>query len=156
MAQAPKEITGVPRKTLMKIVQDWEEAKELKIADEEFVELIYKNIGDLDAQTMNSFTNCTKLSLSSNFILKIPDIHLHHLVTLSLGRNKIKKIQGLDHIAGTLKNLWMSYNEITELGPLKVMLNLVQLYIGNNMIANIDQLTSLVNYFYFIFIFYLF
>ena len=153
MAQAPKEITGIPRKPLMKIVQEWEESKELKIADEEFVELIYKNIGDLDAQTINSFSNCTKLSLSSNFITNIPDIHLHHLVTLSLGRNKIKKIKGLEYVAGTLKYLWLSYNEITELAPLKPMLNLVQLYIGNNMISQIDQLGNLVNFIicYFIF-----
>ena len=144
MAQAQKDIAGIPRKPLMKIVQEWEETTQLKIADEEFVELIYKNIGDLDAQTINSFTNCTKLSLSSNFITNIPDIHLHHLVTLSLGRNKIKKIKGLDYVAGTLKNLWISYNEISELVPLKPLLNLVVLYIGNNMISKVDELANLV------------
>ena len=144
MAQAQKDIAGIPRKPLMKIVQEWEETTQLKIADEEFVELIYKNIGDLDAQTINSFTNCTKLSLSSNFITSIPDIHLHHLVTLSLGRNKIKKIKGLEYVAGTLKNLWISYNEISELVPLKPLLNLVVLYIGNNMISKVDELANLV------------
>ena len=144
MAQAGKDIAPIPRKPLMKVVQEWEETTQLKIADEEIVELIYKNIGDLDAQTINSFTNCTRLSLSSNFIASIPDIHLHHIITLSLGRNKIKKIKGLDYIAGTLKNLWLSYNEITELTPLKPLANLSVLYIGNNLIAKVDELANLV------------
>ena len=42
MAQAPKEINGVPRKPLIKVVQEWEELNQKKIADETFVELIYK------------------------------------------------------------------------------------------------------------------
>ncbi len=157
MAQAPKEIIGVPRKPLIKVVQEWEEQTQLKISDVTFVELIYRNIGDLDAQTINSFTNCTKLSLSSNFITKIPDIHLNYLETLSLGRNKIRYIKGLDWVAGTLKNLWLSYNEIDKLDPLKPMLKLVQLYMGNNLIAKIDELNNLVNflsyYFFFLFLF---
>ena len=64
MAQAPKEINGVPRKPLIKVVQEWEELNQLKILNEVFVELIYRNIGDLDAQKINSFINFTKLSLS--------------------------------------------------------------------------------------------
>lgn len=151
MAQAPKEINGVPRKPLIKVVQEWEETSQLKIADETFVELIYRNIGDLDAQTINSFTNCTKLSLSSNFITKIPDIHLHHLETLSLGRNKIRYIKGLEWVAGTLKFLWLSYNEIDKLDPLKPMLKLQQLYMGNNLIAKIDELNNLVNFLFLFF-----
>ncbi len=90
MAQVQKEITSVPRKQLSKVVQEWEELNQKKISEETFVELIYKGIGELDLQTINSFTNCTKLSLSSNFITKIPDIQLIHLETLSLGRNKIR------------------------------------------------------------------
>ena len=90
MAAVPKEITPVNRKPLIKVVQEWEELYQKKISDETFVDLIFKIIGDLDAQTINSFTNCQKLSLSSNYITKIPDIHLHHLETLSLGRNKIR------------------------------------------------------------------
>lgn len=91
MAQEKKEIISVPRKPLSKVVQEWEEVNQTKIADESVIELIFKGIGDLDAQTINSFSNCVKLSLSSNFITKIPDIHLHHLETLSLGRNKIRQ-----------------------------------------------------------------
>ena len=156
MAQAPKEIIGVPRKPLIKVVQEWEEQTQLKISDVTFVELIYRNIGDLDAQTINSFTNCTKLSLSSNFITKIPDIHLNYLETLSLGRNKIRYIKGLDWVAGTLKNLWLSYNEIDKLDPLKPMLKLVQLYMGNNLIAKIDELNNLVNFLSYYFFFLIF
>ncbi len=62
------------------------------------------------------------MSLPSNLITKIPDIHLHLIETLSLGRNKIRYIKGLEWIAGTLKNLWLSYNEIDKVDPLNPML----------------------------------
>ena len=39
----------------------------------------------------------------------------HSLEILSLGRNNIKKIEGLDGVADTLKELWMSYNSVEKL-----------------------------------------
>lgn len=91
MAQQQKDIlASFPRKSIIKVVQEWEEQNGKKISEEVHVELIYRGIGDLDAQTINSFTNCKKLSLSSNIISKIPDIHLNNLDTLSLGKNKIR------------------------------------------------------------------
>lgn len=37
------------------------------------------------------------------------------LEKLSLGRNVIKKLDGLDPVAGTLQQLWISYNQIEKL-----------------------------------------
>ncbi len=53
----------------------------------------------------------------------------------------------MEWVAGTLKNLWISYNEIDKLDPLRCMQKLEVLYIGNNMIAKIDELNNLVNLF---------
>ena len=79
------------KRSLQKAAQEWEEKNPpKKLTEETHVNLIFNGIQDLDAATLNSFTNCNKLSLSSNFISKIPDLHLKNIVTLSLGRNKIK------------------------------------------------------------------
>lgn len=40
---------------------------------------------------------------------------LKFITRLSLARNNIKKISGLEEIAGTLKELWISYNSIEKL-----------------------------------------
>lgn len=79
-----------PKKSLQKAAAEWEEQNGKKLSDEEWVDLIFRNISDLDTATINSFKNCTKLSLSSNMIQRIPDIHLENLQILSLGRNRIK------------------------------------------------------------------
>ena len=37
------------------------------------------------------------------------------LKTLSLARNLIRKIEGLEPVAGTLEQLWLSYNQLERL-----------------------------------------
>jgi dynein light chain 1 len=44
-----------------------------------------------------------------------------------------------------LKQLWISYNEIEKLDPLKNLINLEVLYIANNMIGKVDELSYLSN-----------
>ena len=44
--------------------------------------------------------------------------NLRNLEILSLSRNNIKKIQGLDEIGQSLKELWLSYNSIERLDNL--------------------------------------
>jgi hypothetical protein len=42
-----------------------------------------------------------------------------NLEVLSMGRNQIKKLEGLDDVAGTLRELWVSYNLIDKLNGLE-------------------------------------
>jgi dynein light chain 1, axonemal len=56
------------------------------------------------------------LALSTNNIEKISGLAgLPQLEVLSLGRNCIKKLEGLEPVAPTLKQLWISYNVIERL-----------------------------------------
>ena len=41
------------------------------------------------------------------------------LEILSLGRNNIKKIEGLDGVADTLRELWISFNSIEKLAGIE-------------------------------------
>lgn len=59
---------------------------------------------------------CRHLSLSTNNIEKIAGLTgLDNLRVLSLGRNVIKKLEQLEPVAGTLEELWLSYNVLEKL-----------------------------------------
>lgn len=137
----------VPKINISKAIANWEAEEKnagKKLADEEEVDLVFKVIDNLDTG-INTLINCKKLSLSSNLITKIPDLNLPRLEILSLGRNKIKKITGLTFVADTLKQLWISYNEITSLDGVKDCVKLECLYVGNNLLASFNDLNILSN-----------
>ena len=78
------------------------------------------SIEKLDAPVLNSLVECKKLSLSSNAIDKMINLpNLRNLEILSLGRNMIKKISGLEEVGNSLKELWISYNYIEKLDGLQ-------------------------------------
>jgi Leucine-rich repeat (LRR) protein len=88
---ASKDFNPLPKKVLKVIAAEWEEQnKPKKLSEEKWVDLIFRGIHELDTQTLNSFQECTKLSLSSNLIVKLPEFNLKNLEILSLSRNKIK------------------------------------------------------------------
>lgn len=140
-------LVSVPKINITKAISLWEADEKnqgKKLADESEVDLIFRCIDNLD-NGINTLINCRKLSLSSNLIIKIPDLNLPKLEILSLGRNRIKKITGLTFVADTLKQLWISYNEIASLDGVKDCIKLEALYIGNNMLASYNDLNVLQN-----------
>lgn len=56
---------------------------------------------------------------------------LKSLKRLSLSRNNIKKISGLEEIGGNLEELWLSYNQIEKLEGLNMCIKLGTLFIGS-------------------------
>ena len=57
--------------------------------------------------------------MSTNNIDKMGSLSgMPNIRVLSVGRNLIKKIDKLDDIAGTLEELWISYNQIKSLDGL--------------------------------------
>lgn len=61
---------------------------------------------------------------------------LRNLKILSLGRNNIKSFIGLETIADTLEELWISYNIIDKMKGILGMHKLKVLYMSNN---NVDD-----------------
>lgn len=74
---------------------------------------------------------------------------MKNLKILSLARNNIKSLSGLDTVADTLEQLWISYNIIEKTKGIGVLKKLKVLYIGNNKIkdwcefANFQECTEL-------------
>lgn len=69
---------------------------------------------------------------------------LGNLEILSLSRNNIKKIQGLEEVGQTLRQLWLSYNLIEKLDGLQPCVKLQVLYISANRIEKWDEVDKLV------------
>lgn len=87
-------------------------------SEAEEIRLIYVNtpLDKMDPPVLNTLTKVKRLSLSSNVIEKMINLPgLKNIEILSLSRNNIKKIGGLEEIGGTLKELWLSYNFIEKL-----------------------------------------
>merc|ERR1712187_117324 len=94
--------------------------------------------------SLNSLGSVTHLSLSTNCIDKMISLPaLKNIKILSLGRNVIKKIAGLEEISGTLEQLWISYNSISTLDGLNTCAKLNTLFISNNKIKDIGELAKL-------------
>lgn len=90
---------------------------------------------------------CRHLALSTNNLDKIGNLAgLEALEVLSLGRNCLKKLENLEAVAGTLQQLWVSYNQIDRLAGIEKCAKLRVLFASNNKIkdwAEVDRLTGL-------------
>lgn len=137
------------RNTLKRALEEWQEKNGKNPAEEADINLTFRNppLDRIDSVTLSTLTNCRYLRLSTNAITAmVPITGLKYLETLSLGRNQIKKIIGLDEVGATLKNLWLSYNNIDSLSSLSCCVVLQHFYIAHNKIkdwAELDKLKDL-------------
>ena len=93
---------------------------------------------------LNDLKNAVHLSLSTNTIDRINvALALPKLRILSLGRNNIKKIDKLEGCAGTLEELWVSYNAISSLDGVDGLSKLTTLYISNNKLHDWEELNKI-------------
>ena len=66
--------------------------------------------------SLGTLKACRHLALSTNALDKIGNLAgLEALETLSLGRNCLKNLSGLEAVGGTLQQLWISYNQVDRL-----------------------------------------
>jgi dynein light chain 1, axonemal len=94
-------------------------------------------------------SQCKQLSLSTNNIDRLTGASLtgmDKLEILSVGRNFLKRLDGLEAISNTLQELWVSYNALEKLAGVERCSRLRVLYASNNKIkdwAEVDRLTGL-------------
>lgn len=101
------------------------------------------SIEKMDA-SLSTLVACEKLSLSTNQIEKIANLNgLKNLKILSLGRNNIKSLTGLEAVGDTLEELWISYNQIEKLKGIQVLKKLKILYMSNNNVKEKSEFMKL-------------
>merc|ERR1711976_156481 len=124
--------------TIKESIAKWEEKEGKKAAEAPHVELYaqYPPIEKMDA-SLSTLAKCERLSLSTNAIEKIANLNgLKHLKILSLGRNSIKSLTGLEAVGDTLEELWISYNQIEKLKGINVLKKMKVLYMSNNAVKD--------------------
>lgn len=103
-------------------------------------------ITKLDPAALAQLKACTHLALSSNSIEKMCNLGaLENLEILSMGRNKLRKIENLDSLGDTLEQLWLSYNQISSTNGIDKLKKLKVLYLGNNNISDMKEVQKLAN-----------
>ncbi|KAK6182928.1 hypothetical protein SNE40_010501 [Patella caerulea] len=131
--------------TIKEALGKWEEKNGCKASETEEVKLFGQipPIEKMDA-SLSTLAACTKLSLSTNAIEKIANLNgLKHLKILSLGRNNIKSLTGLEAVGDTLEELWISYNYIEKLKGINVLKKLKVLYMSNNSVKDWGEFQKL-------------
>jgi dynein light chain 1 len=93
-------------------------------------------------------SQCKQLSLSTNNIDRLASslAGLDKLEILSVGRNCLKRLDGLEVVSSTLQELWVSYNAVEKLSGIERCSRLRVLYASNNKIKDwteVDRLSGL-------------
>ncbi|XP_048047810.1 dynein axonemal light chain 1 [Megalobrama amblycephala] len=131
--------------TIKEALVKWEEKTGEKAGEATAVKL-YGQIPPIEKMdaSLSNLVNCEKLSLSTNCIEKIANLNgLKNLKILSLGRNNIKNLNGLEAVGDTLEELWISYNLIEKLKGIHVMKKLKVLYMSNNLVKEWGEFLKL-------------
>lgn len=132
--------------TCAQAIKAWEAKNEACAEEATEINLCLQTppIAKLDSKAMGSLKKCEKLSLSTNMIDRMVSLTgMSELKVLSLGRNNLKKVEKLEDVAGTLQQLWISYNQIASLDGLACLTNLTTLYCSNNAIKSFSELDKL-------------
>ena len=127
-------------------IKAWEATKESSADDAADINLCFQTppIAKLDTKVLGSLKKCQKLSLSTNMIDRMVSLTgMSELKILSLGRNNLKKVEKLEDVAGTLEQLWISYNSIASFDGLACLTNLTTLYCSHNLIKSFSELDKL-------------
>lgn len=133
--------------SIKEALQQWEAAtgQDCSTATNVQLQLRYPPIEKMD-NNLSKLVQCESLSLSTNMIDRIVGIGtLNNLKILSLSRNNIKTLNGLEALSDSLEQLWISYNSIEKLGPLESFTKLNVLYIGHNLIRDWFEVNKLAN-----------
>lgn len=131
--------------TIKEALAKWEEKKGEKCSESTEVMLYHQTpfIDKMDA-SLSTLSKCVRLSLSTNQIEKIANLNgLKNLQILSLGRNNIKSLTGLEAVGDTLLELWISYNNIEKLKGINVLKKLKVLYMSNNNVKDSKEYEKL-------------
>ncbi|XP_053722714.1 dynein axonemal light chain 1-like isoform X2 [Synchiropus splendidus] len=131
--------------TVKDALAKWEEKIGEKACDQTHVMLYGQNppIERMDA-SIATLANCEQLSLSTNRIKKITNLHgLKNLRILSLGRNCIKDLSGLEPVRDTLEELWISYNSIEKMDGIQNLKKMSVLYMSNNQVKDWGEFSKM-------------
>jgi dynein light chain 1, axonemal len=132
--------------SLKQAIEKYATEREIEPSEAKEIKLIFQNppIERLDIGILSKLTNCEALRLSTNAINAMISFGgMKNLKILSLSRNQIKHIRGLDEVGTTLEQLWLSYNLVEKLDNLSKCEVLRVLYVAHNKIKEWGEIEKL-------------
>ena len=162
-------IEKIPEEDLKKLVQlcnsqervsVYQQSKEgnilelgLELKDEYPTEIIFEKLKILriykamltDTSFLTNYEDIEALTLEYCGLIEVPDLsNQKNLTDLSFFGNKIKKIEGIDHLV-RLEHLSFAYNDIRKLEGLETFKNLISINLMANKFSKLEGLENLVN-----------
>merc|ERR1711976_334129 len=131
--------------TIKEGLAKWEDRSKEKASEGTRIEIYdqYPPVEKMDA-SLSTLAKCERLSMSTNSIEKIANLNgLKNLKILSLGRNSIKSLTGLEAVGDSLEELWISYNLIEKLKGINVLKKMKILYMSNNQVKDWAEFAKL-------------
>ncbi|CAB3236935.1 unnamed protein product [Arctia plantaginis] len=131
--------------TCKEAISLFERENHIKATEATVVELRFQwpPIEKMD-RALSTLVACEKLTLSSNMIDKIAGLAgMRNLRILMVDRNYIKSLIGLEAVAGTLEQLWISYNCLKNLEGVGCLKKLKVLYMPYNHVEEWTELNRL-------------
>ncbi|KAK9715395.1 hypothetical protein RND81_06G162000 [Saponaria officinalis] len=94
----------------------------------------------------NNFSELEELILRDNKLMNIPDVSIFkNLIVFDVSFNEISSLSGLSKVCNTLKELYVSKNEITKIEEIEHFHELQILELGSNRLRVMENLETLVN-----------
>lgn len=101
-------------------------------------------IDRLDAGLGAILNTCRRLSVSTNNIDRLAGLSgMERLEVLSLGRNCLKRLDGIEAVSPTLRELWVSYNQLEKLAGIERCTALKVLFASNNRLRDWGEVARL-------------
>lgn len=94
----------------------------------------------------DAISGLEELVLRDNKLMKIPDVNIFkNLLVFDVSFNEISSLSGLSKVSTTLKELYVSKNEITKIEEIEHFHGLQILELGSNKLRVMENLETLVN-----------
>jgi len=97
-----------------------------------------------DLKGLDTLVNLEELYLQQNQVKSFDGLQNNHkLEMLDLAVNKLSQFEMLDHLSGTLKELWLNWNNFEDTQQnrdyLSIFKKLETIYLADNPVANVDN-----------------
>ncbi|XXG48111.1 hypothetical protein AAC387_Pa02g2638 [Persea americana] len=107
---------------------------------------LFEDAGIDPISSWDSISGLQELILRDNKLMKIPDVSIFKsLLVFDVSFNEISSLNGLSKVSSTLKELYVSKNEVAKMEELDHLHELQILELGSNRLRVMESLQNLIN-----------
>lgn len=107
---------------------------------------LFEDAGVEPLSSWNELSGLEEIVLRDNKLMRMPDVSIFKsLVVFDVSFNEISSLNGLSKVSSTLKELYVSKNEVPKIEEIEHLHNLLILELGSNKLRVMENLNNLSN-----------